>query len=75
VFLGIVSGDVKSALHGVYIPYATTISTNVREPFQPFPQSLADPVYHVITEGDLKIQRACLANIAPAFLPWRVSTT
>ena len=50
--LAIVSGDGESALHGVGVVYATTSITNVCDPLQSLPWSLADPVHSVATEGE-----------------------
>jgi hypothetical protein len=50
--LEIVSGDGESALHRVCITCATTTTTNVWEPLQALPLSLADPVHSTATEGE-----------------------
>ena len=50
--LGVVSGDGESALHGVCVVYATSTTTNICDPLQPLPWSLADPVHAIATEGE-----------------------
>ena len=50
--LGVVSGDGESALHGVCVVYATSTTTNICDPLQPLPWSLADPAHPIATEGE-----------------------